>query len=375
MQHRALLLLAGMAAAGGAAADTAEMESNDSCAAAQPIADTVATGALASGDVDYFKFTLTPGKSYVVKLRGSSSGGGTLRKPLLGHFDAADCRLSASNHLGGEGFDARINVSVDESGEVILAVATQPNSYFRSGSSIDTGSYRLEIFEGHQFHASAKLVDRYTREPIGGVATLLYRCYSESCGDAQLVTRRTSSADGVISYAGQLGIVDEGMLLFIADAPGDYLVGHRVPFTLTAEDRDYRLGAQPLDRPPLAFVDQFGCGDAVRGELCHVVFRVENRTPRNLPVRVWGSMQVRGSRTHTRIRMQFGAEPGQTAPRFISLPPGITDLPFAIEVPAGAELGPTDIAGLYYDVYIAPARDLANIYLTVSGGANVTDGP
>jgi hypothetical protein len=73
-----------------------------------------------SPDVDFFRFTGTPGSVVRVDLEGQATGKGTLGDPFLGFFDAG-CNLIASNDDSGGTLNSRLVLTIPADGVFILA--------------------------------------------------------------------------------------------------------------------------------------------------------------------------------------------------------------------------------------------------------------
>ena len=97
-----------------------------------------ATGRIgSSGDQDWFAVELVAGRIYVIDLRGSPTGDGTLRDPLLhGIHDADGNRISGTlNDDGGHGYNSRVTFTATESGI----------HYIAAGAYSGQGTYELEV--------------------------------------------------------------------------------------------------------------------------------------------------------------------------------------------------------------------------------------
>ena len=107
-------------------------------------AGTVAVGGSATGeietgrDIDWFAVELVAGKTYVIDMEGSPSGGGTLEDAMLrGLYDVRGTRIAGTrNDNGGEGADARLTFTATESGTHYIAA--------RSGGP-GTGTYTVRV--------------------------------------------------------------------------------------------------------------------------------------------------------------------------------------------------------------------------------------
>jgi hypothetical protein len=134
------------------ASKTVRFEPNDTCATAIDFGAVNLSFNLTSSldkppskpDVDFYKFSLTPGAQVQVDLQGDTSGQGTLFDPFLGFFDSA-CTLIDSDDDSGVGFrDSRLVVTVPADGIVILGASSFDDFDF-NGDGIDHGSYKLSI--------------------------------------------------------------------------------------------------------------------------------------------------------------------------------------------------------------------------------------
>lgn len=107
---------------------------------------TVAVGGTATGnietrnDFDWFRVELVAGRTYVIDLEGSDSGGGTLDSTVLrGLYDADGDRIPGTQtNDGGEGDDARLTFTASESGTYYIAAR---------GYGRETGTYTVRVTE------------------------------------------------------------------------------------------------------------------------------------------------------------------------------------------------------------------------------------
>ncbi|HET9384266.1 MAG TPA: PKD domain-containing protein [Gemmatimonadales bacterium] len=95
------------------------------------------------GDVDFVRFTGTPGTTLRVDLEGQSTGQGTLSDPFLGWFDSG-CNLLAINDDNGSTLNSRLLVTIPSDGVFILAVTRCCDFSFDQGGA---GTYQLNIQE------------------------------------------------------------------------------------------------------------------------------------------------------------------------------------------------------------------------------------
>jgi hypothetical protein len=114
--------------------------SGDDYAASTATAGVVSVGGSITGniestqDVDWFRVTLTAGRSYQFDLEASATGQGTLADPFLQLRDSSGTSISF-DFDGGTGNNARITFAPTVSGTYYLAAS--------SSASSDLGTYRL----------------------------------------------------------------------------------------------------------------------------------------------------------------------------------------------------------------------------------------
>ena len=96
------------------------------------------TGKIGStGDRDGFAVELVAGRTYIIDLRGSPTGDGTLSDPYLRGIKGPDGRRIAgvSNDDGGEGYNSQLNFTPTESG----------THYIIAGAYSGLGAYEVEV--------------------------------------------------------------------------------------------------------------------------------------------------------------------------------------------------------------------------------------
>ena len=97
-----------------------------------------ATGRIGSnGDRDWFAVELVARRSYVIDLRGSPTGDGTLNDPYLRGIYDADGNLipRTTNDDGGQGYNSRLTFTATESGIHHIA----------AGAYSGQGTYEVEV--------------------------------------------------------------------------------------------------------------------------------------------------------------------------------------------------------------------------------------
>ena len=98
-----------------------------------------ATGRIGgNGDRDWFAVELVAGRTYVIDLRGSPTGDGTLRDPFLrGIYDADGNRISnTTDDDGGQGYNSQLTFTATESGTHYIAAGAY---------SSRQGTYEVEV--------------------------------------------------------------------------------------------------------------------------------------------------------------------------------------------------------------------------------------
>ena len=111
---------------------------NSSTSGRVAVGDT-ATGRIgSSGDRDWFAVELEAGRTYVIDLRGSPTGDGTLSDPYLrGIYDADGDRISnTTDDDGGQSYNSRVTFTATESGTHYIAAGAY---------SSRQGTYELEV--------------------------------------------------------------------------------------------------------------------------------------------------------------------------------------------------------------------------------------
>lgn len=183
-------------------------------------------------DIDFFRFTGTPGDIVQADHQGASAGAGTLWDPLLGLFDS-DCNLIDVNDDSGTS-DSRLFFSVPENGEYILAATSFPDYAF---AGYGEGSYLLTISAQHLVESiSGRLVsasDGIT--PLSGESPTyawvqLFRCNGEYCSE----------------YIGFQQVDLDGKFFFESDYSGNALLAGRYQIQASANGYEYHMG-EPFD--------------------------------------------------------------------------------------------------------------------------------
>lgn len=235
-------------------------------------------------DVDFFRFTGTPGEVVRVDLEGGATGAGTLGDPFLGFFDSG-CINVAIDDDGGAGLNSRLLATIPADGVFILGVTLCCDSEFLGGG---IGTYRLTVQRFLAFASiTGRVVDAATGDPVtgsaGGLVELL-RCNAADCSES--VASLNTDEEGRFRFdSTSLPLADLliGSYQVRAQSPlhEPGLVG---PFDVAeGEDRDLgdillvqlpqigsisgravdavSVGPLPGDREPFAFVNLIRCDD------------------------------------------------------------------------------------------------------------------
>ncbi|HSF33647.1 MAG TPA: hypothetical protein VLK82_24675 [Candidatus Tectomicrobia bacterium] len=240
-----------------------------------------------SPDVDFFRFTGTPGALVRVDLEGQETGNGTLGDPLLGFFDAG-CTLIALDDDGGAGLNSRLVLAIPGDGVFILGVTAYPDFDFIGGGE---GTYELTITPVSAIGSiRGRVVDAVTGDPLPGdidpfAFVQLLRCEEDGCFD---VNGQPTDAEGRFQFSrdfsGQPLAVGTYQIVAFAD---QYQQGQTDPFGV-AEGEDRDVGDVPLQPFPVQFSDIVSCGDLPsEGGQCQYSVRVTNRLTTRLDGEAW----------------------------------------------------------------------------------------
>ena len=114
-----------------------DFAANISTAGRIAVGDTATGNIGRSGDRDGFAVELVAGRTYIIDLRGSPTGDGTLNDPYLRGIKGPDgSRIAGvSNDDGGEGYNSQLNFTPTESG----------THYIIAGAYSGLGAYEVEV--------------------------------------------------------------------------------------------------------------------------------------------------------------------------------------------------------------------------------------
>ena len=171
-----------------------------------------ATGKIGStGDRDGFAVELVAGRTYIIDLRGSPTGDGTLDDPYLRGIKGPDGRRIAgvSNDDGGEGYNSQLNFTPTESG----------THYIIAGAYSGLGAYEVEVRDASPQTAQQETVNG---PPAFGQTSYAFSLAENADGGANGVSLGAVSAtdpeDSTITYSIEAG--DSGGLFAIDSESG-----------------------------------------------------------------------------------------------------------------------------------------------------------
>jgi hypothetical protein len=244
-----------------------------------------------SPDVDFFRFTGTPGSAVRVDLEGQATGKGTLGDPLLGFFDAG-CNLIASNDDSGGTLNSRLVLTIPADGIFILAATSFPDFGFLGGG---VGTYQMTITQPAIIGSiSGRVVDAVTGDPLPGdtdpfTFVDLLRCENFGCFS---VNSQPADSEGRFQFnrdfSGQPLEVGTYQVLAFAN---QYQQGQTDPFGV-AEGEDRDVGDVPLQPFPVQFSNIVPCENLPpEGGRCQYSVRATNRLATRLDGEAWSLVQ------------------------------------------------------------------------------------
>ena len=188
-----------------------DFAANISTAGRIAVGDT-ATGKIGStGDRDGFAVELVAGRTYIIDLRGSPTGDGTLNDPYLRGIKGPDgSRIAGvSNDDGGEGYNSQLNFTPTESG----------THYIIAGAYSGLGTYEVEVRDVSPQTAQQETVNG---PPAFGETSYEFTLAENADGGTNGVSLGAVSAadpeDSTITYSIEAG--DSGGLFAIDSETG-----------------------------------------------------------------------------------------------------------------------------------------------------------
>jgi hypothetical protein len=327
-------------------AQGSDVEPNNTCLTAQNLGGVTlpftVEGALETPpetpDVDFFRFTGTPGATVRVDLEGADTGKGTLPDPLLGLFDS-NCNLLALDDDGSGTHNSRLQFSLPSDGVFILA-ATSFADFGFTGDGGSSGSYQLSITPVlFAESVSGRIVDAVSGTPLRGdvfpfALVELRRCQDSEC--FEVVNAQNTDREGRFRFSSDFNgfplTVGRYQVVAFAD---QFEQGQTAPFDLV-EGADREIGDLPLTPLPIQFFAVDPCGNiAPAGGTCAYSVRVRNSSPTAFEGAAWSIVSGFGigSRANDTL-FQTGMESGNPNPQAVVLEPAqSTFLRFQFAVP------------------------------------------
>jgi hypothetical protein len=286
-----LLLAAFLLTSATAALAIQEIEPNNTCALAQnvgpltPNVTVTVNGALKTPptvpDVDFYRFTGTPGDLLRMTLSGVSDGVDTLTLPLAEVLNSS-CLIT--NTTGS--FDPiTFQVTIPTDGVVVLAVSSCCDFSF-TGAGSYAGSYTLAVTDVVPVHSiSGRAVDSVTAQPIPNVQAGLTLCGDPNCATVIQAEGFTSTDSlGQFTFTGNFGapLPPGTYQVTLEDFQGRYETALSPPFSAASGQQtvvpDIAVTSIPVIgsirgriidsvthaplsgvSPPHAFIQLFGC--------------------------------------------------------------------------------------------------------------------
>jgi hypothetical protein len=377
--YKLLFILCFVAASSSQAFPQAvEVEPNDPCAEAQGVGAIDVTGVFSvqgsldtppvEPDIDFYRFSATPGAQVVADHEGQDTGAGTLLDPLLGLFDS-DCNLLASDDDGGVGLNSRARFDVPQDGVFVLAASSCCDDQF-TGDGSESGTYQLTISPPPPAigSISGRIVDARTGEPLPGneppfASAELFLCEGGSCENVSF-----QSADGEGQFRFERDFNDQplpvGTYQVIASAE-EFEQAETDPVEV-GEGDEVDVGAIPLQPTPISLSDIQPCDDLLpQGDTCRYSVRITNNTDARLTGAAWSIVDGSGlpsSLGFTQFEASTrGGSRQAVRERVVLEPLGGATLEFQFEVPSfviGAEFCPRAFVGVDPSPLVTTVREV-----------------
>ena len=223
----------------------------DSSSTGRVAVDGAARGEIATGgDLDWFAVELVEGRTYVVELRGSPTGDGTLRDPYLrGIYDADGVLIpGTTNDDGGKGLNSRLTFTATQGGTHYLAAG----AYSR-----DVGTYEISVEDASADDTREGATD------LGDIAALADPRFPRALldGDSDEIDYFRFSLKEAKRVSLALRQLDANADLFVEDADGNVLysstragkVNESIAQTLAAGTYYARVEAQETGQNDYVF--------------------------------------------------------------------------------------------------------------------------
>jgi hypothetical protein len=300
IQQAALAVLFALACILGspaaALAQAADVEPNSTCSTAQNVGEVTSTltingsidRILTVSDVDFYRFTGTPGQRVIIDLEGQPTAKGTLQDPFLGVFNSF-CNLIGVNDDNG-GLNSRLQITIPFDGVVIVAATSCCDNGFSVGGD-GIGTYTLTIAPVPIIRAiRGRVVDAVNGTPLSGTAppfafVQLTRCSNFGC--FEFVGFQSVDNDGRFRFDREFGsplIAGTYQLTAFAE---QYQQTRTDQFNV-AQGEEHDLGSVALTSFPVRFSEIRPCGSLPReGGDCVYSVRLTNGLATSLSADAW----------------------------------------------------------------------------------------
>jgi hypothetical protein len=330
-----------------AAATGTETEPNNSCQTAQDVGAVpfpfVVDGNLDSTlqpDIDFYRFSGTPGVLIGIDHEGQPTGKGTLEDPLLAFFDSG-CNLLAVNNDTNSA-NARLEIPIPSDGIFIVAATTYPDFALTGGGN---GSYQLTTAPVPLIGSiSGRLTDIFRTSLRGDVEPFafvrLLQCGEFGCFD---VNSQAANSEGRFLFETDLNgaPLRAGNYQLIVTA-NQYREGQTEPFAV-GEGEHHDVGDFILDSFAVRFSDIQPCSIPAAGGICKFSLRITNGLSTRLSGKTWSTAGGAWIGSFTNFTsFQTGKA------RAVELEPGKSKiLHFGFRVPGSVADGATICASVY----------------------------
>lgn len=285
------------------AATETDIEPNNSCQAAQDVG-TVSQRFTLDGDldsslnpdVDFFRFTGTPGLLATIDLEGQGTGKGTLSDPYLGFFDS-NCNLIALNDDSGGYLNSRLEITIPADGVFVLAATRCCDSGFYGTYGGGSATYQLTITPVQYIGSiSGRATDAFTQKPLrGDIAPFafvrLLRCETYGCFD---VAGQNAGSDGRFLFETDSNgaLLRTGNYLVVVSA-NQYHPSETDQFTVN-EGENASTGDVALTSFPVRFSDTQACVVPTAGGICEFSVKITNGLSTKLTGKAWSMVNGYG---------------------------------------------------------------------------------
>jgi hypothetical protein len=266
-------------------------------------------------DVDFFRFSGTPGQAASIDLEGQSTGMGTLGDPFVGFFDS-NCNLIALNDDSGS-LNSHLEITIPNDGIFVVGATVCCDGGFNGGGN---GTYRLTITPVQYIGSiNGQVTDAVTHKGLrGDVAPFAYvrllQCGIFGCFD---VNGQSADNRGRFRFETDSGgaplRTGEYMLIVSAD---QYQTLQTEPFSVGV-DQNHNAGSIALTSSPIRFTDMSACSVPSAGGWCEFSVRITNGLSTRLSGQAWGIVSGTGIGSFANITT-FQTD----VPLLVSLDPG-----------------------------------------------------